>query len=257
MSIVHTADEEGRSLAEHFNAAAADAYRCIEMILEAGDEEAVAELLRGGPGTVVILGTREKAQSLARTIGAPGGPADLILLLDNAGPVPAAVLEGVTTPVLILQRVGPEIPEFFSFLERDFSANDNPRREYIAAMSNCEACTSLGLGYDASAPAAVAAVLVYAEALREAQVARCGTEGGLCNGIKTLEYEEWQEKLSQASLQAVASTAFPSLLDANLDPGSEDFPHYIVRLMANGTNGNITQVNDLAPFTARIRIKNK
>ncbi|XP_066942018.1 metabotropic glutamate receptor 3-like isoform X1 [Macrobrachium rosenbergii] len=241
-SIVHTADEEGRSMAEHFSAAAEDAYRCVEMTLEAGDEEAMATVLQEGPGTIVILGTRDKAQRLARTLGAPGGPADLILMLDNAGPVPPAELESIATPLVILQRTAPTIPEYVSYLERDFYGDDGPRREYVAAMSKCDACEPSDFGYDASAPAAIAAVLVYAEALREAQVAKCGTSGGLCNGVKGLQYQEWCDTLSQASLHAAASTAFPDLLDANLDPGSEDFPRYTVKFMSNGTLGNITQV---------------
>ncbi|XP_068226786.1 metabotropic glutamate receptor 3-like isoform X2 [Palaemon carinicauda] len=242
LSIVHTPDEEGRSLAEHFIEAADYAYRCVEMTLEAGDEEAIATVLQEGPGTIVILGTKEKSLSLAKTLGAPGGPADLILMLDNAGPVPAAELGSVATPLVILQRTAPTIPEYVSNLERDFYGEDGPRREYVAAMSKCDSCEPSDFGYDASAPAAIAAVLVYAEALREAQVTKCGTSGGLCNKVKELKFEEWSDTLSEASLHAAASIAFPDLVDANFDPGSEDYPRFAIKFMPSGTFGNITQV---------------
>lgn len=240
ISIVHTADTEGQTLARHFITAAEYVYICVEMVLEDGDIVGVAEVLREGPGTVVILGTRHKVQHLAKVLGGTGGPADLLLLVESGGPVPQVELAGLEAPALILQRTALTLPELISFLDRDLESDDEPRLQYLVAMSECEPCTETNFGYDATAPAAIAAVLVYAEALREVQKVHCGGEGGLCHNMKSLEASVWSDIMASVSLQTMTKVAFPSLLEANLIPGSEDMPRYKVKLLMDD---NVTQVS--------------
>ncbi|XP_071531133.1 uncharacterized protein [Panulirus ornatus] len=239
ISIVHTADTEGETLSKHFITAAEYIYICVEMVLEDGDNVGVAEVLREGPGTIVILGTRHKVQSLARVLGGADGPADLLLLVESAGPVPQVELAGLEVPALLLKRTVPTLPEFISFLGRDLESDDEPRLQYLAAVSECELCTDTNFGYDTNVPAAVAAVLVYVEALREMQSLHCGSEGGLCHNMKGLEASAWSDIMASASLQTVAKATFPSLLKSDFIPGSEDMPRYTVKVLMDG---NITQV---------------
>lgn len=246
MSVVHTADAEGETLMQHFITAAEEGYRCLERVLKAEDPADLVKPLRKGPGTVVLLGTRHKVQKLARFLGAEGGPADILVLQDTGGPVPAAELEGVAAPTIILQRVAEVLPDFSEHLQRDLSSEDGPRRQYVAALSECSSCDALDFAYDAAAPAAVTAVLTFAQALREAQAAHCGAEGGLCEGVRLLEYEEWKDLLSQASPSDLASKAFPGLDTEGLSPGAEDFPRYAVKLLSPGNATNLTQVGGLA-----------
>ena len=237
VSVVHTADLEGRTLAEHFVTAAEYMYICVETVLEAGDVQ-TAELLQSGPGALVILGTRHEVQRLAQNLGRAGGPADLLLLVETGGPVPQVELAGVEIPTLILQRMAPVLSEFQLFLERDMNEADSLRRRYLAAVSACEACNAY-FGYDAAAPAAIAAVLVYVEALRKAKATHCDEQSGLCPALRSLEASVWQQLLTTASLHETATVAFPELIEAGLDTGSEDLPHYRVKLLKDG---NLTQV---------------
>lgn len=239
VSVVHTADLEGRTLAEHFVTAAEYMYICVETVIEASDAARVAEMLRPGPGALIILGTRHEVQHLAQSLSHAEGPADLLVLVETGGPVPQVELAGVVTPTLILQRMTPVLSEFQLFLERDMNEDDSLRRRYLAAVSACDTCSAY-FGYDSAAPAAIAAVLVYVEALRKAKATHCDEQGGLCPALRVLEVSVWRELLTTASLHEVATVAFPELLEAGLDAGSEDLPRYRVKLLMDG---NLTQVS--------------
>ncbi|ROT73576.1 Metabotropic glutamate receptor 3 [Penaeus vannamei] len=250
MSVVHTADVEGEVLMQHFITAAEDGYRCLEKVLKAEDPADLVKPLRKGPGTVVLLGTRHKVQKLARFLGAEGGPAEILVLQDTGGPVPVAELEGVTTPTILLQRIAEVLPDFSEHLQRDLSSEDGPRRQYVAALSECSSCDALDFAYDAAAPAAAVAVLTFAQALREAQAAHCGPGEGLCEGVRLLEYQEWKDLLSQASPSDLASEAFPGLDTEGLSPGAEDIPRYAVKLLSPGNATNLTQVGHADEISA-------
>ncbi|KAK8376087.1 hypothetical protein O3P69_008661 [Scylla paramamosain] len=238
VSVVHTADLEGRTLSEHFVTAAEYMYICVETVLEASDGVRLAGKLRGGPGALVILGTRHEVQRLAQTLSQIGDVADLIVLVETGGPVPQVELARLETPTLILQRMAPVLSEFQLFLERDMNEADSLRRRYLAAVSACEACSGY-FGYDAAAPAAITAVLMYVEALRKAKITHCDEQSDLCPALRSLEASVWRELLTTASLQEVATMAFPDLVEEGLDAGSEDLPRYRVKLLLDG---NLTQV---------------
>lgn len=248
ISVVHTDDAEGEALMQHFVAAAEEGYRCQEMVLKAEEPAELVERLRDGPGTVVLLGTRHKVQKLARFLGGEGGPAEILVLLDTGGPVPAADLEGVAVPTVILQRLPELLPDFSMHLQRDLTSEDGPRRQYVAALSECSSCDALDFAYDAAAPAAAAAVLTFAQALREAQAAHCTPGEGLCERVRLLKYQEWNDLLSQASPSDLASKAFPGLDTESLSPGAEDLPRFSVKLFSPGNLTNLTQVGRDARF---------
>ncbi|KAG7174707.1 putative Metabotropic glutamate receptor 3-like 3 [Homarus americanus] len=244
INIVHTADIEGVTLTEHFITAAEYVYICVEKVLEEGDTVGLTQVLEDGPGTLVILGTRHKVQSLALALGTVDGPVDLLLLVESGGPVPQVELAGLEVPALIMTRIVPSLSEFVSFLERDLESDDDPRRHYLAALSECESCGEVSFGYVADANSAIASVLVYAEALKEAQDAHCGGEAGLCHEVKTLDISTWNELLSSASLVTSATKAFPGLLNDNLAPGSEDKPRYTVQVLAHGSLTQVGQAEE-------------
>ncbi|MPC20319.1 hypothetical protein E2C01_013257 [Portunus trituberculatus] len=238
VSVVHTADLEGRTLSEHFITAAEYMYICVETVLEASDGIRLAEKLRGSPGALVILGTRHEVQRLAQALSQIGDLTDLIVLVETGGPVPQVELAGLETPTLILQRMAPILSEFQLYLERDMNEADSLRRRYLAAVSACESCSGY-FGYDAAAPAAIAAVLMYVEALRKAKTSHCNEQSDLCPALRSLEPSVWRELLTTASLQEVATMAFPELAEEGLAAGSEDLPRYRVKLLLDG---NLTQV---------------
>nr|XP_053627649.1 uncharacterized protein LOC128685137 [Cherax quadricarinatus] len=252
ISIVHTADTEGHVLVEHIISAAEYAYICVEMVLEDGNTVGLTEVLREGPGTLVILGSRHRVQSLTRALGGPQGPVDLLLLIDSGGPVPQVELAGLETPAILLQRTVHRLPEFASFLERDLESDDGPRRQYMATLSKCG---EVRMGYDAAANSAIAAVLVYAEALREAQATHCSTEESLCRSVTALETSEWNDLLASASLQEPATAAFPGLLDDSLEPGSEDVPRYTVNLLINGSITKVGQADESLAVLGRLEVR--
>lgn len=239
VSVVHTADLEGRTLAEHFVTAAEYVYICVDTVIEEASSALMAATLRSGPGTIVILGSRHRAQRLAQALGRAGGPAEVLVLVETGGPVPQVELAEVDTPTLLLQRMAPLLSEFQLFLERDMGDTDSLRRRYLAAVSDCATCSDY-FGYDAAAPAAIAAVLVYVEALRKAKTTHCTGQEGFCPALKALQASAWHELLMTASLQEVAKTAFPELLQAGFEPGSEDVPRFRVKLLSDG---NLTQVS--------------
>ncbi|XP_050722675.1 uncharacterized protein LOC127001691 isoform X2 [Eriocheir sinensis] len=238
VSVVHTADPEGKTLSEYFVMAAEYVYVCVDTVLKEDDSTRMAALLRPGPGTIVILGTRHRVQRLAQVLGQDGGPAEVLVLVETGGPVPQVELAKVDTPTLLLQRMAPVLSEFQLFLERDMGETDSLRRRYLAAVSDCATCSGY-FGYDAAAPAAIAAVLMYVEALRKAKTTHCQEQEGFCPALKALEASVWRELLTTASLQEVAKTAFPELLQAGLEPGNEDMPRYRIKLLKDG---NLTQV---------------
>lgn len=242
VSVVHTGDPEGRTLAEHFVTAAEYVYICVDTVLEEDDHVRVAAMLRPGPGTIVILGTRHRVQSLAHVLGRSEGPAEALVLVETGGPVPQVELAKVDTPTLLLQRIAPVLSEFQLFLERDLGESDFLRRRYLAAVSECATCSGY-FGYDAAAPASIAAVLVYVEALRKAKMTHCEEQEGFCRALESLDISVWHELLTTASIQEVAKITFPELIAAGLDPGSEDVPRYRIKLLKDG---NLTQVSHSA-----------
>lgn len=245
VNVVHTNDPEGRTLAENFVMAAEYVYICVDTVIEEDDSAHMVKMLQSGPGTVIILGTRHRAQQLAQVLGQAEGPAEVLVLVETGGPVPQVELARVATPTLLLQRMAPVLSEFQLFLERDMGESDSLRRSYLAAVSDCATCSGY-FGYDAAAPAAIAAILVYVEALRKAKTTYCKEQEGFCPTLKALKASVWHELLTTASLQEVAKTAFPELITAGLEPGNEDIPRYRIKLLKNG---NLTQVSLLKDFT--------
>ncbi|XP_045582995.1 metabotropic glutamate receptor 3 [Procambarus clarkii] len=252
ISIVHTTDTEGQALLDHLIVASEYAYICVEMVLEDGDAVGLAEVLRGGPGTLVILGSRHRVQSLARALGGDQSPIDLLLLVDSGGPFPQVELAGMETPAIILQRTVPRIPELDSFFKRNLEVNDEPLRQYLATLSECKSCEEASFAYDTAAISAIAGVLAYAEALREVQVTHCSGETGLCQGIRALATSDWNDLLASKSLHTTALAAFPSLPHVNLEPGIEDEPCYTVILMANGTLTKVGQADESSAVLGRL-----
>ncbi|KAK3861492.1 hypothetical protein Pcinc_032564 [Petrolisthes cinctipes] len=235
VSVVHTDDAEGEALAKHFVSSAEYWYLCVAVTVAGSDGSMVAEALRGGPGTVVVVGSRHKVIGLAKGLGHANDIIDLLLVMEG-GPLPEGELEGLTIPTIILQRRPIVLPDFLRFLHRDLSSDDEFRRQYLSTVAQCDACTNDYFGYDASVPTTVSAVLSFVSALQVAHKAECGASSGMCPSLYNLEVADWEDLLLTVPPNI---TTFPELAKTSFQIGDKDTPHYTVSILQNG---NFTQV---------------
>ncbi|XP_076040740.1 metabotropic glutamate receptor 2-like [Oratosquilla oratoria] len=253
VSVVHTDDPEGRALASLFSTAASESYVCMSLVYEApktGSLNALQNTLRDeGDGVVVILGTTEGAARLAKELGKASGAAEFLIMVDNAGPVPSSLLAQVTAPTLVLRREVVPMPEYDAFLTRDLGPQTDLRREYLAAVFECDAdeCHNVEvdseavLSQDNSVPSTVSAVLLYAKALQNAHKRYCGDIYGVCGPLKLISATEWLNEMGNASL-VVGDELFPSLKGTVVAQNQDMSPAFT---LTHWDRGNWTKVGKI------------
>ena len=234
VSVIYSGNSEGKEILKHFKKSSGDFYRCISVSIEtspsAFNKESILEELESeGTGTIVFLGTHEFIAKTARAV-ALSGIADILIMVDNAGPVPRDTFSGVRIPVIIFERDVPKILEFDGILNGYNSDFDEIKKLYLEQINGNKNFMNSGISQDPSVPGTVLSGMLFVNSLKQAQKNKCDTALGICSKLHKIDEDEWIKTIINTKFQGVTSL-FKDL--KNFTSNDENNPNYTLNLLEN------------------------